>query len=428
MRFAGVAGVVFVLLVSMFVLHIKTIDYFWLWIITAFLLFTNAIYYLYYRSDYLNLSLDSSLLKNRFFCFTLIQINVDLIILTLLIHFGGGVNNPFFIFYFYYIVMASILLPKRETYLEFVFVLILFVGMSILEATGSIHHYKLFPYLFYSNPLFLTGLLTAFSSSLFVMVYLTTTTMDRLRIYQLWLENSLHERDRLMMEKSHFLDVVSHDIRSPLAAIETTVNSVLDAYGEEMNQDLKDTLERIPKRTRDLSRFIQNLLSFSRLQNMNEIKTHFKNINFLPIVTSTVEMYMDEALDKKIKMTVQADPKTPQITGSGEHLERMVGNLIANAIRYTPEGGSITVKVGHDDKDVILTVADTGIGIPEKELPRLYNEFFRASNARKFTTAGTGLGLPITKFIVEKHGGAINANSIEGEGSVFTVRIPAVSS
>jgi signal transduction histidine kinase len=428
MRFAAAAGVAVVLLFAMFVLNIKTIDYSWLWILTAILFFINIIFYLYYRSNSLNLTLDSSLLKQRFLSFILIQINVDLVILTLIIHFSGGVTNPFFIFYLFHIVIASILLPKREKYIEAVFATLLFSGMAVLEATGVIHHFKLFPYLFYSNPIYLAGLLTAFTSSLFTMVYLTTTIMNRLKMHQIWLEQSLHERDRLVMEKSHFLDVVSHDIRSPLAAIETSVISLLDSYGHEMNIDMKETLERIPKRTRDLSRFIQNLLSFSQLQNKDEIKIHFRHINFLPIVTSTVEMYMDEALDKKIRMTVQADHTIPQIVGSGEHLERMVGNLISNAIRYTPEGGSINVKVSHDDKDVILTVVDTGIGIPEKELPSLYNEFFRASNARKFTTAGTGLGLPITRFIVEKHGGTITANSIEGEGSVFTVRIPVAPS
>ena len=425
MRFIATAGVAMVLLFTRFVLDIKTINYSWLWFITVILFLTNVFYFLYYRSGCLNLILDSTLLKRRFLRFTQLQINADLVILTLLIHFGGGVTNPFFLFYFFHIIIASILLSKKYTYFEAFFAAVLFIGIAVLEATDVIHHYKLFPFTFYSNTLFLAGLLSVFTFSLFMSVYLTATAMDRLRIHQIWLENSLRERDRLVMEKSHFLEVVAHDIRSPLAAIESTAISALEAYGREMNQGMKETIERIPKRTRELSRFIQNLLSFSQLRNMNEIKTHFKHINFLPIVTSTVEMYMDEALEKKIRMTVQAEPKIPLIIGSGEYLERMVGNLISNAIRYTPENGSVTVKVSHDEKDVILTVADTGIGVPEKELSRLFNEFFRASNARKFTASGTGLGLPITRFIVENHGGSISANSIEGEGSVFTARIPA---
>jgi signal transduction histidine kinase len=424
MRFFAVTGASLALLFTRFVLDIKTIDYSWLWFITFILFLTNILYFLYYRSSRLNLILDTSLLKRRFQRFTVLQINTDLIILTLLIHFSGGVTNPVFIFYFFHIIIGSILISKKYTYFEAFFAAILFNGTTVLEASQAIHHYKLFPFSFYSDPHYLVVLLSVFTFSLFMSVYLTATAMDRLRIHQVWLENSLRERDRLVMEKSHFLEVVAHDIRSPLSAIESTAISALDAYGGDMNPGLKDTIERIPKRTRELNRFVQNLLSFSQLRNMNEIKTHFKHINFLPIVTSTVEMYMDEALEKMIKMTVQAEPKIPLIIGSGEYLERMVGNLISNAIRYTPENGSVTVKVSHDEKDVILTVADTGIGVPEKELPKLFNEFFRASNARRYTTSGTGLGLPITRFIVENHSGTITANSIEGEGSVFTVRIP----
>jgi signal transduction histidine kinase len=110
--------------------------------------------------------------------------------------------------------------------------------------------------------------------------------------------------------------------------------------------------------------------------------------------------------------------------GSGEHLERMVANLISNAIRYTPENGSVKVKLSVEDSSIVLTVADSGIGIPESDLPRIFNEFYRAGNARRMTTSGTGLGLAITRFIVEKHGGDIQVNSVEGEGTIFTVKLP----
>ncbi len=126
-------------------------------------------------------------------------------------------------------------------------------------------------------------------------------------------------------------------------------------------------------------------------------------------------------------MTVQAEPVLPRIMGSGEHLERLVGNLISNAIRYTPSGGSVNVKLGASDGDLVLTVADSGIGIPETELPRVFDEFFRASNARKATDSGTGLGLPIARYIAEKHDGSMTANSVEGEGTIFTVRIPVIN-
>jgi signal transduction histidine kinase len=256
-------------------------------------------------------------------------------------------------------------------------------------------------------------MITAFASAVFITVYLTVTVTGHLSAYRLLALQSFEEKRRIEMEKAHFLDVVSHDLKSPLAAIEAMAASLLSAYGGQFSGDARDTLERIPKRTRDLIRFIQNLLDFSKLRNTEELKVRFKPLNFLPIVTSTVEMYMDQALDKHIAMTVHAEPDIPRIMGSGEHLERLVGNLVSNAIRFTPEQGSVTVKLCVEDSDVVLTVADSGIGIPEKELPRVFDEFFRASNARTITDTGTGLGLSIARFIAEKHGGSIMVNSEE---------------
>jgi signal transduction histidine kinase len=136
---------------------------------------------------------------------------------------------------------------------------------------------------------------------------------------------------------------------------------------------------------------------------------------------------MDQALDKQIGMTVNSSPDIPRIMGNVEYLVRLVGNLLSNALRYTPEHGSVTVKLESSNGDVVLTVADSGIGIPEKELPRIFDEFFRASNAGKTTDTGTGLGLAVAKFIAEKHGGEIRVNSVEGEGTIFTVRMPAIT-
>ncbi len=298
--------------------------------------------------------------------------------------------------------------------------------MTILEGMGVLRHYRLIPGNTHTDPIFIVLMVISFNFAVFTAAYLTIRIAEKLRWFSRQCQISVAEKSRIELEKMHFLDVVAHDLKSPLSAIETMVTSLLDAYGPEMNEDTKDTLERIPKRTRDLIRFIQNLMDFSRIHGQEEIREHFRPLNFLPVVTSTVEMYMDQALDKNISMTVQAEPNIPLIMGSREHLERMAANLISNAVRYTPENGSIKVKVGVENGDAILTVADSGIGIPEKDMPQIFEEFYRSANARKENSSGTGLGLPIVKFIVEKHGGSISVNSVEGEGTVFTVRLPAV--
>jgi signal transduction histidine kinase len=425
-RFVAVAAVVAALMSSRHVFHITRINYPWLWTLALVLLGVNLVYYAFTRWGALRSAPGTPEGERWFSAFITLQYIIDMILLTLLLHFSGGMVNPFFLYYFFHIVLASILLSKRAGCLAAGFAVLLFSGMALLEGTGVIHHYNLFPFTFYSDPLFLAGTITAFASAVFITVYLTVTVTGHLRAYRLLALQAFEEKHRIEMEKAHFLDVVSHDLKSPLAAIETMIASLLSAYGNQFNEDARDTLERIPKRTRDLIRFIQNLLDFSKLHNTDELTVRFKPLNFLPIVTSAVEMYMDQALDKHITMTVHVEPDIPRIMGSGEHLERLVGNLVSNAIRYTSENGSVTVKLGMENGDVVLTVADSGIGIPEKELPRVFDEFFRGSNARTATDSGTGLGLSIARFIAEKHGGAIKVNSVEGEGTIFTVRIPAI--
>jgi len=202
------------------------------------------------------------------------------------------------------------------------------------------------------------------------------------------------------------------------------VNSMLTVFGHEIPPKVRDVMERIPKRTNGLEKFIQELLDFSRIKNLNQFEMQFKPLNFLPIVTATVEMYMSQALDKNIQIILNAAHDIPPILGNKDHLERMVANLVSNAIRYTLDNGSVNIKILSDNNQVVLSVADTGIGIPEDALPNIFNDFFRAKNARKVSSSGTGLGLSIIKTIVERHGGIITVQSTEGEGTVFTVKLP----
>ncbi len=427
MRFYAVAGVVAALLASKFMFHVSRINYPWLWGLVFVLFGVNVVYAVFHRYGILNISPGLPGGARRLSAFFGIQYAVDMIILTFILHFSGGVANPFFLYYFFHIVLASILLSKKASYVAAGFAVLLFSSVVLLESTGIVRHYRLFSFTTQTDHLYTTGILIAFASAVFITVFLTAAVTAHLRAYRQQASDAIADKAKTEMEKSHFLDVVAHDLKSPLAAIETSILSLLDAYGHEYNEDTRETLERIPRRTRDLIRFVQNLLDFSKIRNAGELKTRFKPLHFLPIVTSTVEMYMDQALDKNITMTVQAEPVLPRIMGSGEHLERLVGNLISNAIRYTPSGGSVNVKLGASDGDLVLTVADSGIGIPETELPRVFDEFFRASNARKATDSGTGLGLPIARYIAEKHDGSMTANSVEGEGTIFTVRIPVIN-
>lgn len=427
-RFIAVFGVCSVLVVARFIFRITTIDYHALWMLALTLLTFNILYVVYYMSGRLNPSLPAPIIEKRLTFFTQIQINADLVILTYMLHFSGGATNPFIIYYFFHTIIASILLKRLAAYIEATVAVVLFSGMALFEGYAVIAHYNLFCPGYHTQPIFIFGMIAAISSGLYIAVYMASSIMERLRSHQVDLERALEEQKRLEEEKSRFLDVVAHDLKSPLAAIETMVTSSLAVHGDTIPPDIKKIMYRIPERTRELLRFIQDLLEFSRITKLDASETVFKQLNFLPIVAATVEMYMGQALEKNINVSFHSDPGIPPILGNQDHLERMVGNLVSNAVRYTRENGSVTVKISAESQYVVLTVADTGIGIPEQALPHIFSDFFRADNAKKFSSSGTGLGMSITKAIVEQHGGTISVTSEEGEGTMFTVKLPASAS
>jgi len=424
-RMFAVLGVSLAIIVSYGIFNISTINYGALTGLAVLLFLTNVAYTLYYLSGKLTETDDTVILERRITRFTKLQINVDLVILTCMLHYSGGATNPFILYYFFHTILSSILLSRRAAFIEATVAVMLFSGMAVLEGTGVIAHYDLFCPGYYSTPFFITGMITAVSSALYIAVYMATSIMERLRSHQVQLEIALEEQRRLEEEKSRFLNVVAHDLKSPLAAIETMVTSALAVHGDSMTPEVRRIMERIPNRTRDLLRFIQDLLEFSRIQKITDTRTSFEPLDFPAVVSETIDIYTGQALERNIEMTFQSGPDIPPVMGSREHLQRMVANLVSNAIRYTPENGAVTVKVEKENGMVVFTVADTGIGIPERDLPHIFTQFYRADNAKEFTSSGTGLGMSITKAIVEQHGGSISVSSEEGKGTTFTVKLPS---
>ncbi len=425
-RCAAVVGVAIALVVSRYLIGITDISYGTLWLLDGILLGSNGLYYLYYRYSRSRETGDTAISNMCLSRLTKVQISADLVILTFMLHFAGGATNPFILYYFFHIILSSILLSRRWAFMEATTASLLFDGMVLLEGFGVIGRYEvLFPG-FDPTPVFMGAMCFAMTSALYIAAYMATSIMDSLRLQQYELERSLKEIRRLEEEKSKFLSVVSHDLKEPIAAIETLASAALAVHGGAMPVKAREAIERIPVRTGDLMRLIHDLLEFSRITTYNQIMTPFKPMNLLPVVTSVVEMYLSQAEEKNITVSVQSEPELPRIRGNADLLERMAGNLLSNAIRYTPAGGSVTVQVSKAPGEVVLMVADTGIGIPREDLPRVFTEFFRAENAKRFTSSGTGLGMAIVKAVVDQHHGSISVKSEVGEGTGVTVRFPTV--
>jgi two-component system sensor histidine kinase/response regulator len=229
----------------------------------------------------------------------------------------------------------------------------------------------------------------------------------------------LEELDRV---KSTFMLTVAHELRAPIAAIESYLTVILQGYASLEEQ--RPMLERAAQRTRELLDLVGDLLSLAKLKQLKE-DTKIQKVSLKEILDEIVELHTPQAQEKQIALQMETRP-CPPVTANPSHIKQLWTNLISNAIKYTPAGGEITVRLFPDDEGAVVgEVQDSGIGIAEKDLPHLFQEFFRTDQAKAVTPHGTGLGLSIVKRILELMGGDIGVESELGKGTKFTFHLPA---
>lgn len=353
------------------------------------------------------------------------QICGDLFILTAILHFSGGIENPFFFYFVFHTVIASILLTPRQSYLQATLAVALFGALVLLEHYGVISHYKLEGFIsenLYRDKLFIFGTFFVFATTLYLVVYMTTSISALLRKRQEDYEKvnlQLQQKDRL---KNEYVMRLTHDVRGHLAAITSCLDIVTQGILGQLNDKQMDLIERASGRTAKCMTFVTALLRITRLKLSDTMdKTHFplKNIFFNAI--AAVE---GKASAKGIDLKYQIDAGIDEIYCEPLLIEEAVTNMLLNAIKYNPEKGAVQLIAKDAENNILIEVSDTGIGIPPDEIERLFEEFYRATNARKVERDGTGLGLAIVKQVVERHGGTVRAQNNPGGGSTFSFTLP----
>jgi len=228
--------------------------------------------------------------------------------------------------------------------------------------------------------------------------------------------------DRL---KSEFVAKVSHELRSPLSTIHEQLAVVLRDVAEEESIKDHEILSRAKEKTQNLIALIGDMLDLSRIEAGN-VGCETKQIRLEELLKSIVEFMQDkiQSRNQSLKLN-QPDTDLPYVAADPMALESIFGNLITNAINYTPDGGDITVTIESTDKGVRTTVSDTGFGIEEKYLEKIFERFYRVKDDNTRYITGTGLGLPIVKELVERLNGNIKVKSQKGKGTTFTVFLPA---
>ncbi len=230
----------------------------------------------------------------------------------------------------------------------------------------------------------------------------------------------LKELDRM---KSDFVHTVSHDLRSPLTAL-LGYAELIDRIGP-LSEQQHEFLRRIEASVQHITTLVNDLLDLGRLEAGHDLRRETVWID--SVLKYTLDTFETQARDSNIKLTSVLASGIPAIRANPIRIRQMLDNLVGNAIKYTPPGGSVHVGIGTRDEQVIIEVRDTGPGIPKDEQGRIFDKFFRASNVPEGVT-GTGLGLAIVKSIVDGYQGRIWVESKAGEGSSFFVVLPAQAS
>ena len=215
-----------------------------------------------------------------------------------------------------------------------------------------------------------------------------------------------------------FVAAASHELKTPVASIQAaaeTLSHAIDENPEAAHRFIANLLRDAER----LSMIVRDLLDLSRLESEH---VAFEPVRLDALTREEVERIGDRLRSASLSVDLDVTPVT--VRGSGEDLTLLISNLLDNAVRYTSPGGSIRVSVDAQNGTARLSVTDTGIGIPNRDLPRIFERFYRVDRARSRDTGGTGLGLSIVKHVAEKHGGRVEASSELGRGSRFTVEIP----
>jgi two-component system sensor histidine kinase GlrK len=225
--------------------------------------------------------------------------------------------------------------------------------------------------------------------------------------------------------KSDFFSLMSHELRTPLTSIKEGTNLLLEGLQKDKTADKqKRILQIITEESNRLIDLVNSLLDISRME-AGMTKYHFSRKDIAPLITKVIRELEPIAETRNISLGTGVAGALPIVFIDSERILQVLRNLIGNAIKFTPDGGSVLVRAASEEKGIRLSIEDTGIGIPEEDLTSIFFKFHQAILSGQGKIKGTGLGLSLVKHIVQAHGGKVWAESTEGKGSTFTFILPA---
>ncbi len=428
LRYSAFAMLLLFFIFSIFILKVKfsTTQLIAISIINFSILFYNLILHKVRK----HLSCDTK--KFNPLDFSLLQIVLDLIALLLLVHYTGGIESPVYILFVFHMIIGSLILPGVVVYsmaLVFVFSL---SGMIFLEYFNSIPHHHiagLFGFHLYQNIYFIGLNLATFIFMIFSSVYIANGIARQLYKREQDLVDSLNKINTAEIEKQRYIMGIVHEIKTPITAVVSFLDLILQKFLGPLDEIVEEKLVRAKNRADEGIHMINDVLNISKLKLYNQFDVdEFKPEEIL----CRVIRKQKSAADAHMVHIEYYDERSEKKNFKGDKflLDIVFSNLIGNSVKYGRENGKVIVTMNSNKENLIITISDDGLGIPEKDLPKIFNDFFRATNVKKVSVEGSGLGLSVVKQIIERHKGTIIAKSPseigikDFPGTTFEITLP----
>jgi two-component system phosphate regulon sensor histidine kinase PhoR len=223
--------------------------------------------------------------------------------------------------------------------------------------------------------------------------------------------------------KSDFVSAVSHELRTPLTSIKGYASILMTGKVGDIPKEVKERLEKINKHSDSLVTLINELLDISRIES-GKVDMKFQAENIKDIVDTVADLLAPQLKQKELELSLNLPAGLPGVYVDIRQIERVFINLVGNAIKFTPEKGKITIRAKDIDDKIQIDIEDTGTGIAQSDLEKIFDEFYRVDNIVNQSLKGSGLGLTLVKYIVEAHKGKVWVKSQLGKGSIFSFTLP----
>jgi signal transduction histidine kinase len=363
------------------------------------------------------------------------QMTVDLLLLTGILRFSGGIENPMAIFYLFHMLISALLLRPLNAALQGCWALFLYGGLAIGECAGLITpHY---PFLNWAAELeihsdwsYVFTAIGVLGAGIFGTLYFTLQISSRLddQERELFeanraLEQSQEALQELQARRSRFMQTAAHQLKSPLTGIEMLADLIRNGVVE--SAGVPDVVRRIIKRCQEAIVQVTELLTLARIGDAAPTRHEKASTDPRSVVEKIVVRFTEQAQAKDIKLEVDfAHATGARARVEQRDLEDCVSNLLDNAIKYTADGGSVSVTTSSTPQRLSISVKDTGMGIAEEQVDSIFDPFRRGNLALAANIPGSGLGLAIVREVIEQAHGNVDVRSTVGKGSEFTLSFP----